>query len=453
MRRIYLEIYLSVIATALVVTVGLGVFARWYFDERHEAERVELQQVGELFVDSLSEGADPVDVDAALAVWARETRVMAVLWDARGELRSVAGRGTNLGDGPGGAAGRRSGARHEANGSGPMARGGDTRRWPPPWAWTSVALEGGGSLEIASMRSNRDHRWGPWLFLASFLGIIGIAAYPVSRRITRGLEELRTGVSELGEGDLDARVLVKGHNEVADVARAFNAAAEKSQRGVLAQRRVLASASHELRTPLTRLRAAVELIAEGRGERLADAERDIEELDALIEDLLLAGRIGAAAEGRDFEEVDLMSIVRDEAERAGASCTGSLLSLMGEARMLRRLVSNLIENAYRHGVPPVTVTLESDAEAGRCRIVVSDAGGGVPLEERERIFEPFYRAIGHSESRDGGVGLGLALVAEIAEHHGGTARCVGDEERGSVFVIELPCLTKQVDSASAAGRD
>lgn len=433
MRRIYLEIYLSVVVTAVIAAVGFGGFAGWYFEGRHEAERAELQDEGARFVASLTMSAAASDVGRALEAWASDQRVTAVLWNADGEVVAAAGRRSRTLKTRDPVAGDSIVSR-----SSPWWRQRDRARRPRPWAWTSVPVSGGGTLELASLEPGPDHRFGPWIFMLGFLGVIAIAAYPVSRRITRGLENLREGVSELGEGDLGARIDVHGRNEVADVARAFNAAAAKIQQAVLAQRRVLASASHELRTPLGRLRAAVELIAAGHDERLVDAERDIEELDALIEDLLLTGRIGAGTRATEFETIDLRTLIAEEAGRAGAICRGEIAPIQGNARMLRRMIRNLIENAGRHGAEPITIELGTDQGAGRVRIVVADAGGGVPLEERERIFEPFYRAPGHSEHRDGGVGLGLSLVAEIATHHGGTVACVADPELGSVFVVELP---------------
>lgn len=274
--------------------------------------------------------------------------------------------------------------------------------------------------------------------LAFFLGAVALGAYPVSRRIARGLEKLREGVAELGEGDLSTRVEIVGRNEVADVARAFNAAAEKIERGVVAQRRMLASASHELRSPLGRLRVAVELLAAGQRERLPEAERNIEELDALIDDLLLAARLEVAPPAPRRDPVDLLAIVREEADRVGAELAGEAPPLLADARLLRRLVRNLLENAQRHGAPPIEIQVETDEAHERVTIRVSDAGPGVPPEARERIFEAFYRPAGQAEGHDRGVGLGLALVADIAAHHGGSARCVAASEGRSAFEIQLP---------------
>src|SRR5690606_2614059 len=134
------------------------------------------------------------------------------------------------------------------------------------------------------------------------------------------------------------------------------------------QRRMLQSASHELRSPLTRLRMAVELATDpdvdaGTRERLrSDAGRDIEELDALIGDLLLAGRLSDTELPRDFVRVELSSIVQEEAARVGADAKVAPASLEGHARMLRSLVRNLLENARRYGKDPIVVELSREGE-------------------------------------------------------------------------------------------
>ena len=109
--------------------------------------------------------------------------------------------------------------------------------------------------------------------------------------------------------------------------------------------------------------------------------------------------------------------------------------MRGDPAMLRRLVRNLVENARRHGGGAVEAWLER--AAGGVLLVVADRGPGVPEAERERIFEPFYRAAGHAEGADGGVGLGLSLVREIAEAHRGSARVAPREGGGSRFEVRL----------------
>ncbi len=424
MRRIYLEIYLSVIGASLLVALVVSLFSLWYFEGRREAERDRLTRIGGEIAAALPPAGDEAALQDALRAAADVHQVRLVLWSD--DERVVA------------SAGRRRAHRPPPPPDGQRGPG----RHPPrhhrgPRVVVPVPQPLGGELEIASKRGDRRLPRGPWVFAVALLAGVAIAAYPTSRRIARGLERLRAGVSELGEGDLDARVEVEGRGEVADVARAFNAAAEKIQRLVEAQGRVIASASHELRSPLGRLRAAVELLAEGRAEHLPEAERSIAELDGLIEDLLLAARLGAT--DAVCEPVDLRALCVEEAEGVGAELDAEgEVRVVGDVRLLRRMVRNLLENAERHGAPPVVMSIIGDAARGRVVLRVHDSGGGVPEVERERIFEPFYRPSGHSEGRDGGVGLGLALVAEIAGKHGGAARCVADSEHGSAFEVDLP---------------
>jgi signal transduction histidine kinase len=274
--------------------------------------------------------------------------------------------------------------------------------------------------------------------LALLTLLLAVATYPVARRITRRLERLRARVDELGRGDLAARVEVEGGDEVADLARSFNRAAERIAGLVAAQRRLLAGASHELRSPLARLRVAVELLAaDDRPELRERISRDIAELDELIDELLLASRLDAGAAPPPREEVDLLGLLAEEAARAGAEVEGEPVLIQGDPRMLRRLVRNLLDNARRHGGgSPVEASVLRLEHAG-ARLSVADRGPGVPEAERERIFEPFYRPPGTAESPDGGVGLGLALVRQIARHHGGEARCLPRQGGGTCFEVDL----------------
>ena len=189
------------------------------------------------------------------------------------------------------------------------------------------------------------------------------------------------------------------------LAVSFNAAADRVANLVEGQRRMLASASHELRSPLARLRMALELL-DGDESLRAAATRDIEELDALVGDLLMASRAQALGRVRDPVPVDLAAIVAEEAARIGAEASGSGV-VQGDPVLLRRLTRNLLENANKYGVAPIRASVDGGT------LVVEDAGPGPAPSERDRVWEPFYRPAGHRES-EGGVGLGLALVREIA---------------------------------------
>lgn len=270
------------------------------------------------------------------------------------------------------------------------------------------------------------------LTLGAVFGTIALGAYPIARRITRRLEALRAAVDAWGNGRFTARAPVEGEDEVAAVARSFNAAAGRVQRLVDGQRQALASASHELRSPLARVRMAVALLEDGDPSRrpiVADAERDIAELDALIGDLLLAARLDDERP-LEREPVDLLVLAAEEAARTGAAVEGASKMIEGDPKLLRRLLRNLLENARRY-----SDTVE--AHVGVDAVEIRDRGPGVPDVDRERIFEPFYRPTGHREGH-GGVGLGLSLVRSIAARHGGRVVCLPREGGGTVFRVELP---------------
>jgi HAMP domain-containing protein len=201
---------------------------------------------------------------------------------------------------------------------------------------------------------------------------VGVGAWPLVRKLTHRLERLRARVEDLGRGDLGVRAPVEGQDEVADLARSFNRAAERIQGLVEAQRRQLAFASHELRSPLARLRVALEMMNGAPAVR-AGAERDVEELDALIGELLEASRVEAVGVGGRTELVDLLGLVAEEAARAEASVAGGPVELRGDARLLRRLVRNLLDNARRHAAG-TEVTARVERLPAGARLLVADRG-------------------------------------------------------------------------------
>ncbi len=278
----------------------------------------------------------------------------------------------------------------------------------------------------------RGHRFF-LTFLVLLAAAVTLGAWPLVRRLTGRLERLRQRVEALGAGNLEARAPIEGRDEVAALARSFNSAAERIAALVLAQRRMLAFASHELRSPLARLSVALELMAADPALK-ARAARDLAELDGLIGELLEASRLEAQGAAR-ADDIDLLALVAEEAARTGADVEGAPIVLRGDARLLRRLTRNLLENAHRHAAgSAVEARLEHSASGAR--LSVADRGPGVAESERERIFEPFHRPPGSAESGEG-YGLGLALVRQIARAHGGDARCLAREGGGTVFEVTL----------------
>ena len=172
----------------------------------------------------------------------------------------------------------------------------------------------------------------------------------------------------------------------------------------------------------------------------------------MIAEILLASRLDSAqADVGTFETVDLTGLAAEECAKSGAELqvlTESAIAVQGVPKLLRRLMRNLLENANRYAkvgpnqsaAQPVVLSL--NIEAKHVVLRVTDHGPGVPSELRERIFEPFYRAPGASE-RDGGVGLGLALVKSIAQRHGGSVRCEGTGARTGACFVVLFCPLNQ----------
>jgi len=288
---------------------------------------------------------------------------------------------------------------------------------------------------------------------------VAIATYPIVRRLTKRLETVQRGVERWGAGDLSTRLSEEGQDEVAFLATRFNHAAARiqaliqSHESLLAsQKSLLANASHELRSPLTRIRMGLELMGTTSSPASRnEIARNIGELDQLIDEILLASRLDAReADLGSIESVDLIGLAAEECARVQAELDvqsgddTAVLAVQGVSKLLRRAVRNLLENARRHGAGEVTVTLQ---QAGDLAVVrVCDHGPGVPAELRERIFEPFYRLPGATE-RDGGVGLGLSLVKSIATRHGGSVHCENAPGGGACFVLSLPLTPETTQKA------
>jgi signal transduction histidine kinase len=270
---------------------------------------------------------------------------------------------------------------------------------------------------------------GGFKFIALVALAVGLAALPAVRMLTRRLEALRAGVERWGSGRLDHRVAETGRDEVAAVAVAFNRAATRVEQLLAAHRTLLANASHELRSPLARLRMAIET------RNTTEIDRNVAELDGLIEEILLASRLDHVADDLRRERVDLLALAAEEAARHGAEAGGDAVVVDGDRVLLRRALRNLLDNAVRHGAPPVEVAVVRKAD--RTVIEVRDRGPGLVEAERERIFEPFYRPRGATEA-GGSWGLGLPLVRQIATRHAGQVVCLPREGGGTILRLTLP---------------
>ncbi|HEY4082153.1 MAG TPA: ATP-binding protein [Burkholderiaceae bacterium] len=458
MKSLYVRIYLTLVVLLLAFAFG----AAWLFQRQMEHERVtydaaayeRLANMGVLIHHSLPPATAPREEQAAaIRFWGQRLRLAVALLDDKGERigasefyeRREEGppnsrpvelslddgrtmvllrRQMNFGQmGPGGPGGP----------GGPNQGQGTNRREPVPNPFAP--------LPWMAQRSS-----GEALAIVLVLLFLGVAlgAYPVVRRLTRRLEALKAGVEQFGSGDLSKRVEAEGNDEVAALGRSFNYAAARIESLLRSQKNLLANASHELRSPLARLKMAFSMLEElpteaARARLGAEIHTNIAELDALVEEVLLASRLETGGQNPNPEPVDLLGLGVEEASRIGADVEPSDglvdLKVLGEERLLRRALRNLLENARRYGGDEVALELRRVGDNAEIRIC--DRGPGVPEPMRERIFEAFFRLPGHAEQA-GGVGLGLSLVKQIAQRHGGSVHCEARPGGGSVFVFTVP---------------
>ena len=324
-RRLFLQVYLTMLA--IVVLFGLLASLGWWLSHDNRPDAGFRRDIGAVLLNVLPPpGAAPAEIDAALARLAEHLDGRISVFGQEGELLASIGRPLPA---------------PEKQASGWRTRGGRAFALPLP----------DGRLVLYRPDRGLGHTPAIGFLVALVLLALAVAigAWPLARRLARRLERLQTRVEALGAGDLAARVDVEGKDEIAALARSFNSAAERIQALVEAQRDTLAAASHELRTPLARIRMAVELLAENGDPALkARIERDVEDLDELIEEILLASRLSTLERPAHLERIDLQALAAEEAARAGAGFSGEPATIEGEGRLLARLVRNLLENAARH---------------------------------------------------------------------------------------------------------
>ena len=415
MQRLYLQFYVTILVV-LAVFVGAAVLLWRVADDDNRTPQyldVAAELTGALLPDS---SAPRPEQQRAIEGLQRKLRFDIALYEPDGDMIAMAGK--------------------------------PPPRFDPNRARTGWRRGPGGPNFVLQLPDGRwlvarqvRERPNPIFWIAAALGVVAIAvavgAFPVVRGLGRRLERLKAGVDRLGGGDLSARVKVEGRDELAALAASFNRSAERIEALVAAHRLLLANASHELRTPLTRISVAASLLGDSADPRTRESlKRDVAELDELIEQILLASRLEALPTLEQHEPVDLLALAAEEASHYDVEVDGEPVTVSGDRALLRRLVRNLVENAQRYGGgTPIQVSVK--CEDGRAVLDVIDHGPGVPEAERQRIFEPFYRLAGASESGRGS-GLGLALVLDIARRHGGDAVCLAAEGGGSRFRVELP---------------
>lgn len=292
--------------------------------------------------------------------------------------------------------------------------------------------------------------------------VVGGSSYWLAGRALAPVEAIRRRVGEVSAVDLDARVPVPASgDEIARLAETMNAMLARLQESASSQRRFVADASHELRSPLATIRAATE-VASSHPEALdwpaaaVTVLAETERLERLVGDLLLLARADEHGLVMRMDEVDLDDIVTEEAARLRH---GGILDVVvdvrsvrirGDAQHLIRAVRNLTDNASRHASRTVEVHLRS--MDGTAWVDVVDDGPGIPMAERDRVFERFVRLDASRERESGGTGLGLAIARQIARAHGGDLTVIyGTPGPGSRLRLTLP-LPRPADQPPLASR-
>ena len=273
--------------------------------------------------------------------------------------------------------------------------------------------------------------------LALLVVLLVIALYVTARSITRPRSKLVSAAESLGRNVRQPKLAEKGARELQDAARAFNTMQDRLQRYLDSRTRVLAAMSHDLKTPLTRLRLQVETTLDDPAIQ-ARFGKELDEMESMVRGALALFR------GLDDDEtlapIDINALVatlRSEFTEMGADVTvegEAARPIMGKPQALRRCLTNLVANAVKFGTRAKIIVEDGDALLIRVR----DEGPGIPPEELERVFEPFYR-VESSRNRDtGGTGLGLSIARDVAQAHGGSLVARNLPVKGLEALLVLP---------------
>ena len=317
-----------------------------------------------------------------------------------------------------------------------------------PRAPAYVPLQGVPGVWGMSIRWPVDIR-RPWLRVAWGFGIIAFTVLLGMLFATRwALAPLRAtsgAMDRVAAGALDVRV-PEGRDAAGRMAASFNRMAERVSALVNGQRRLMAGISHELRTPLARMRLVSELLRDegASAKRLDTLDRNVGSMDDLIGELLESARLEEGVLVLQREPIALAPLLHEAVEAAELGerpvqlQADEALQVQADRVRLRRVLDNLLSNARRYTPADAALRILASRHGELLRITVADRGPGVPPEDLPHLFDPFYRTEESRSRRTGGLGLGLMLVRQIVEAHGGRVSARSREEGGLEVILELP---------------
>ena len=314
-------------------------------------------------------------------------------------------------------------------------------------------------------------RFGPHGFpgLGILIAVLtsGLVCYFLARYVTTPVVRLREATRRLASGDLSARAGVpRGHDEIAELVRDFDAMAERIESLVNAQSRLLNDISHELRSPLARLNVALDLLRRKTGPEAQTSidriEQEANRLNELIGRLLTIARLEGGDEGMQKARIDLgeliAEIVQDaDFEAQSRNCRVRFASnqecvVQGNSGLLRSAVENVIRNAIRYTAEHTDIIVRLDCEGGdEACIRIADSGPGVPEESLDKLFRPFYRLDDARVRQTGGVGLGLSITERAIRLHGGSVKAMNRPEGGLMVELRLPVIASPVLATVGTG--
>jgi two-component system, OmpR family, sensor histidine kinase RstB len=285
--------------------------------------------------------------------------------------------------------------------------------------------------------------------IAMMLAVVAVLTTMPLIPMVRRLRRLEKAAKAIGDGDLTARVPVKRPDAIGSLERHFNRMAGKVEELLAGQQQLVQAVAHEIRTPISRVQFGLEMVelaktdAE-RQQRREDVLAELEELDRLVGELLVFTRHDAGTAELAMESVDVADAVAQQVRRmaerypdvAVTVDVADGLLVHAHARSFHRVLQNLVANALRYAASEVVVRAHRDDDGLVLEVV--DDGPGVPVEDRESIFEPFGRVDPSRDRSTGGVGLGLAIVRRILEAHGGTVEVGEGRSGGARFVTHWP---------------
>jgi heavy metal sensor kinase len=453
--------YVAVLAIVLLVVGGLiyVLMARVLYTRIDESLLAVMQIAATSLDNDLAEGQDVGDAARSTAAELASRRHMLAIYDGTGQLLAESGRDDDVQ------------IHLPAIDTIPLtdpqlstiaeARDDDDRhrlamrRVTLPKHDTTYIVVAGGSLEptdeeLEALRDTLAYVVPIALLLA------GLGGWFLAHRSLAPVVAMAERARRLGGEDLGGRLPVANpRDELGRLAETFNELLGRLETSMTQQRQFMADASHELRTPITTTRTAANVALQQRHRdeeeyrhALAVIEQQATRLSRIVDDMFTLARADAGNYPVRTQPMYLDEIVDEVASAARILAStrdvqiefnGSRsASVVGDEELIRRMVMNLLDNAVRHSPSGAVVSVNLHAVESRYAIVVADQGPGIPPENQPHIFERFYRVDASRGSRDGGAGLGLALVRWVASLHGGTVSLTTSSKTGSTFTVELP---------------